>query len=128
MIIRKPIEAEFEFQDAHFTIRQLTPGQRMEAGDISLKKRIEYRMADEIREAVRVIESDAGAERVFVVKKVLVSWKNVFDAEGKDLECTDENKLALLDAVEGFYAFIIEKLDELDKTADAESKAIEKNS
>jgi len=127
MIIRKPIKEEFEFQDAFFTIRQLTPGQRMQAGDIGLKKRIEYRIADEKRDAVRVIEPDAIKEREFVTKTVLVGWRNVFGADGKELLCDDANKIEILNGVEGFYAFVLEKLDELDKIAETESKAIEKN-
>ena len=128
MIIRKPIEAEFEFRDAFFTIKQLTPGQRMEIGDLSMKKRIEYRMADEKREAVRVIEPDAGAERKAVVQMAVVGWKDVQDEDGKDLKCDDAGKAMVLDGVEGFYPFVIEKLDELDRTAEAEAEAIKKNS
>ena len=129
MIIRKPAEAQFDFEGATFFIRQLTPGQRLHIGDISISKKMEIRTnEDGKREAAQLIEPNPAAEREFVVKTVVTGWEGVKDTEGNDLPCTDENKLLLLDAVDGFYDFLFESLNKLDENAAVSAKAEEKNS
>jgi len=44
-----------------------------------------------------------------IIKYSVTEWKNIFDEEEEPLECTDDNKIALCEAIPEIFTFIIEK-------------------
>ena len=127
MILRKQTEAWFDFEDARILIRELSPGEKMRLGDESMSRRLEYRMADEKREPVRVIEPKPAREREMIITMAVRGWENVNDETGTPLECNDEGKIAILNGVSGFYEFVLKSMETLTADSEKAQEAAEKN-
>jgi hypothetical protein len=127
MILKKQTEAWFDFDDARVLIRELSPGDKMKLGDESLSKRLEYRMTDEKREPVRVIEPKPARERETIITMAVRDWENVNDESGVAIECNNEGKIAVLNGVHGFYEFVLKSLESLTADSEKAQEVAEKN-
>jgi hypothetical protein len=127
MILKKQTEAWFDFDDARILIRELSPGDKMKLGDESISKRLEYRMTDEKREPVRVIEPKPAREREAIITMAVRDWENVNDESGVAIECNNEGKIAILNGVPGFYEFVLKSLETLTADSEKAQEVAEKN-
>lgn len=57
----------------------------------------------------------------------IVDWKNVYDENGKPLECNKANKIKVSD-LNGFSEILKDMIEKLDKVVDKERELEEKNS
>lgn len=100
MKLQKEASAWFPFPDdpdgAEFEIKHLRSGEIASITEATHVNKYEFRQneAGEL-EPVPVLELKSNREKELVIVEAVTGWKNVKDADGKDLECTPENRLRL---------------------------------
>ncbi len=88
------------------------------------RKKVEYKRGQRFE----YIEADDQRHQELLWDFCIVSWKNIFDANGKKIPCTKENKLLLMKHSIAFANFIGKCIEQLNSdTAELKSVA-EKNS
>jgi len=104
-------------------IRYLNAGQRQEL--LQDVNEVKYSVLEGKEEAT-VIPNGVELRRAVVIARI-VDWENMFDNEGKKLECTDENKIAF-SCMDGFMDILQVMINKLDKMVEADLKKERKNS
>lgn len=88
------------------------------------KKRVEYKRG----QRYEYIESDDEKHQRLLWDFCIVDWENIYDAKGKKIPCTIENKLLLMKHSIPFATFVGECLEKLNTDTLAMKTVAEKNS
>ena len=123
MRIRKPVEQWFEIPDdpdnGKILLKILSPGE---------SARIMDRAFDiNVTGNGNKTSYDRQIDREMTVKNCILDWKNFFDVDGNELQCTDENKIRAINEIDGFLSFFTECRTDLEKNAIQWVKDHEKN-
>ena len=132
MRIRTPRERWFRFDDdpdgGSILIRQLTPGDRQDIFDETIKQEIVYRPSKSGDDEPVVRQSnDLKRDRELTFTRAIIDWKEFYDENGNTLECNEENIMKAVRSIDGFSAAVKRFMADLDKILEAEDKDQEKN-
>lgn len=116
--IEKWIKKETVDGTAEFLVSPLSP---REASDILKRcKNIFWEKGQ------RFDEPDYYAFKISKIKKTIRDWKGVQDEDGRDVQCTDNNKILIYEANPDFIDSVLDAADELSEAfAEGEAKEIE---
>lgn len=79
-----------------FEIKHLRSGEIATITEATHINKYEFRQNESGElEPIPVLELNRAKEKELVIVEAVIGWKNMKDSEGKDLECTAENKLKL---------------------------------
>ncbi len=98
---------------AKFEIQCLTPSESMEL----LKKYNRDKFIEKPgakgkkKEYERIQDPDFISLTHEKIKKIIVGWENVLDEKGKEIPCTDENKIIVYELNPDVIDYVIEKAD-----------------
>jgi hypothetical protein len=80
-------------EGAEFEIKHLRSGEISKITDLSHTQTFNL---DKENKLVPCVKIDTGLERRLTITAAITDWKNVFDAEGKPVQCNAKNKKRLL--------------------------------
>lgn len=100
MKLQKLIKAWFDFPEdndkASFEIKHLLAGEISEIVEKTHKRRFEFREDKKGKlTPIPILETNDLLERELTIVAVITTWKYMLDENGKQLDCTNENKLRL---------------------------------
>ena len=138
MKLQKTKKAWFELPDdpdkTAFEINHLRAGEVSEITEAANSRRFEFREDKESGDLkpVPIFESNGNSERELTIIAAISDWKNVFDADGNELDCTDENKKRVCRELgdkdfTAFFLFIQDCRKKLDVEIQKESEKHKKN-
>ncbi|MFH2076716.1 MAG: hypothetical protein ABIJ57_15460 [Pseudomonadota bacterium] len=112
--------------DSEHLIRHLTPGEILDTINNATNQETKYRVDEKSKGLVPEMASHTkpGAISLAQFLLALVDWKNMFDAEGAAMACSEENKIRAYREIDGYAQFISECREKLhgDITADEEAR------
>jgi hypothetical protein len=94
----------------------------------TVTKKIEYKRVEGKAERFVAEDVNNDLENELFWDAVIVAWENLYDVKGKEIPCTKENKIMLMEKSKKFAAFIAESLNTLTEQETAQIEVSEKNS
>jgi len=118
MKLSKISKSTFEFMGAKFTIKNLLSGDILSIQDASNSATTELKEIDGEYLPSRTVKSSKKTESFLIIHKSVVAWENVFDGDGKKLDCDDGGKKRFceeidLDVFSEFFKLLTEERDKL---------------
>ncbi len=89
-----------------------------------IKKRTEWRRS----QRHEIVEDDNELRSRMLWSYVIVSWKGLYDSDGKEIPCTDVNKVKLMLGSVKFAAFVGSCVEKLTEESELYDEELEKNS
>jgi len=93
----------------------------------TVKKKIEYKRIDGKAERFVAEDTDDDLQTELFWDHIIVSWENLFDSNGKEIPCTRENKVLLLNRSIKFLNFVTNAFKTLTEDASSAAEISEKN-
>ena len=123
MRVPKVLSAWFKFPDdsdnSEFQFKLLNPGELAEVQDASFDVTIEFTDEGTGQRLGRPTTKE-GREKEVALS--MLSWKNVYDADGSEIKFNKGNRLRPLRECPGFYDFFVECMEKLNDMRDAQEK------
>jgi len=132
MRVTKPRERWFNVPDdpdgAKIKIRAMTPGERQEILDNAFVQEVEYRQDEsgEMRPHMKQ-HTDTKYDREATLKKCVVGWEGIFEADGSVFEFNEQNVVRASKEINGFVEFVNHCSKRIDQDFDDDEKELEKN-
>jgi hypothetical protein len=108
-------------------IRALTPDDFRDIERQATKKRVEFKKVEGVPARFDVVESNEDLKNELFWDRVIVSWENLFDRDGKEITCTKENKVMLMLKVPSFASFVADSMSKLIEDRDKQKEIASKN-
>ena len=89
----------------------------------TMKKKVEYRRGN--RFEVEKIDEKKRSDLTWIF--CIVDWERIFDEDGNEIECTDENKILLMQQAPTFTSWVASCLEELNEDDVTRQEDAEKN-
>ena len=114
MRISKINERQFDVEGdpdkARLKIKHLSPGEVQDIFDQVFVQTVEYKKTGKKGkfEPNYSQKTDKKLDRELTLSNAVVGWENVFDRDGKKLECTPENVIIVARGIDGFSELVNE--------------------
>ena len=100
---------ETDPQSGEVGVRPLTPAERDKIRKKAIKKRVEYKKGQ--RFEVEDVNEDLFSELLWDYS--ITGWTDLEDDDGREIKCSNENKVFLMRNHVGFARFVAEKMEQL---------------
>ena len=115
---------EYEGEDGGGVTIRLANGKILdEINKACIKKKVEFRRGQ--RHEV-IIDNDELRSKM-LWEYVIIDWKGLYDQDGKEIPCTKENKIMLMQGSVKFSSFIGNCVEKLTEETEAYEGNLEKN-
>ena len=115
---------EYEGEDGGGVTIRLANGKTLdEINKACIKKKVEFRRGQ--RHEV-IIDNDELRSKM-LWEYVIIDWKGLYDQDGKEIPCTKENKVMLMQGSVKFSSFIGNCVEKLTEETEAYEGNLEKN-
>lgn len=93
----------------------------------TVEKKIEFKRVEGKAERFNFEEVNDELQNELFWDRIILEWKNLFDAKEAPIECTKDTKILLMTKSKKFSTFIFESLKKLREMDEQQSKEAEKN-
>jgi hypothetical protein len=108
-------------------IREMSSDDFKEIRKQTVKKKIEYKRVEGKAERFMAEDIDDDLQTELFWDHIIIEWENLFDGKGKEIPCTRENKVLLLNRSLKFLNFVTNAFKMLTEDAAREAEISEKN-
>jgi len=114
MRISKVIERWFDVEGdpdkARLKIKHMLPGETQDIFDQVFEQKVDYKKTGKKGKLEPTFSQNTNKklDRELTLSTVVVGWENIFDRDGKPLECTPENVIRASRDIDGFTELVNE--------------------